>query len=112
VHPITVQQALGELPQLPAEQYAELLRHGSLRVGLYAPRGDDPQEPHAQDEVYIVLAGTGWFVNGAARDRFAPGDVLFVPAGAPHRFEEFSAEFRTWVIFYGPSGGERPVRDG
>jgi quercetin dioxygenase-like cupin family protein len=46
-------------------------------------------------------------VNGPARERFAPGDVLFVPAGTIHRFEEFTDDFRTWVIFYGPPGGER-----
>jgi hypothetical protein len=24
-----------------------------------------------------------------------------------HRFEEMSADFGTWVMFYGPVGGER-----
>jgi hypothetical protein len=24
-----------------------------------------------------------------------------------HRFEEFSADFATWVMFWGPKGGER-----
>lgn len=96
------------LPPPPAEQYAELLRRGTLRVGLYAPRSHDPQGPHTQDEVYVVLAGSGWFVNGPSRERFAPGDVLFVPAGTVHRFEDFTGDFQTWVVFYGPPGGERP----
>jgi hypothetical protein len=30
-----------------------------------------------------------------------------VPAGVEHRFEEFSGDFGTWVIFYGPEGGEK-----
>jgi len=38
---------------------------------------------------------------------FAPGDMLFVPAKMEHRFEDFSADFATWVLFYGPTGGER-----
>jgi hypothetical protein len=29
-------------------------------------------------------------------------------AGKPHRFEDFTDDFGTWVIFYGPEGGERP----
>jgi uncharacterized protein YjlB len=33
--------------------------------------------------------------------------VLFVPAGTTHRFEDFSADFATWVVFWGPQGGER-----
>jgi mannose-6-phosphate isomerase-like protein (cupin superfamily) len=111
-HRFSVEQVLNALPKPPAEQYVEPFEHGTLRLGLYAPRGHDPQGPHAQDEVYVILAGRGWFVNGPARDRFAPGDVLFVPAGTVHRFEEFTDDFQTWVIFYGPPGGERPVRNG
>jgi hypothetical protein len=26
----------------------------------------------------------------------------------PHRFEDFTHDFGTWVIFYGPEGGEQP----
>jgi len=32
--------------------------------------------------------------------------MLFVPAGVAHRFDEFTADFCTWVMFYGPEGGE------
>jgi hypothetical protein len=32
----------------------------------------------------------------------------FSPAGVPHLFEDFTDDFGTWVIFYGPEGGERP----
>jgi len=35
------------------------------------------------------------------------GDVIFAPAGIEHRFENFSDDFVTWVIFYGPVGGEK-----
>jgi len=35
-----------------------------------------------------------------------PGDLLFVPAGIVHRFEDFTDDFATWVMFYGPEGGE------
>ena len=89
-----------------ATPFVELFRHGTLAVEYYAPEGEDRQTPHARDEVYVVVAGTGWFVNGDARHRFEPGQVLFVPAGVAHRFEDFSAGFATWVFFYGPDGGE------
>ena len=29
------------------------------------------------------------------------------PLACVHRFEEFSDDFATWVMFYGPEGGER-----
>ncbi len=78
-----------------------------MSVELYAPVGTDPQSPHEQDELYFVISGTGEFVSGADRVHFEPGTVLFVPAGQPHRFESFSPGFATWVVFWGPHGGER-----
>jgi hypothetical protein len=74
---------------------------------LYAPRGVDVQPPHRRDEVYVVVRGEGWFVNGPDRHRFGHGDLLFVRAGVEHRFEDFSDDLAVWVIFYGPQGGEQ-----
>ncbi|MFQ5756766.1 MAG: cupin domain-containing protein [Acidiferrobacterales bacterium] len=88
---------------------ALLMRHGSLAVRYYAPKGTDPQQPHDQDEVYVIASGSGMFVNGDDRVPFGPGDVLFTPAGQVHRFEDFSDDFATWVVFYGPRGGEKPA---
>ena len=89
--------------------FAEAVRHGSMLAELYAPRGEDLQKPHAQDELYIVHRGEGVFVKGGERRRFAAGDVIFVGAGVAHRFEDFSEDFETWAIFYGPQGGESKV---
>jgi mannose-6-phosphate isomerase-like protein (cupin superfamily) len=92
---------------VPAGQLAApVLAHGSLLVEHYAPRGKDTQTPHTRDEVYVVIGGSGWFVNGAERHRFHAHDVLFVPAGVVHRFEDFTDDFAVWVMFYGPKGGE------
>ena len=85
---------------------ALLMRHGSMTLRWYAPKGGDPQQPHGQDELYIVATGTGIFVNGDDRVPYKPGDVLFAAAGQVHRFEEFSDDFATWVVFCGPEGGE------
>jgi mannose-6-phosphate isomerase-like protein (cupin superfamily) len=87
-------------------RYMELLRHGSLAVEVYAPRGSDDQGVHDRDEVYVVIAGTGTFACAGERRPFAAGALLFVPAGVEHRFEDFSDDFSTWVLFYGPHGGE------
>ena len=82
------------------------MAHGSMTVELYKPVGRDPQQPHEQDELYIVVAGTGVFAKAGERRPFAPGDVIFVEARVEHRFEEFSEDFETWVVFWGPKGGE------
>lgn len=98
------------MPQPGGRRVVELLRHGTLLVEMYAPRGVDPQQPHTRDEVYVVVSGTGVFLNGTERRSFSPGDLLFVPAGIAHRFEEFSDDFAVWVLFYGPEGGEATSR--
>jgi mannose-6-phosphate isomerase-like protein (cupin superfamily) len=105
---MTLAEAAAQLPAQTVEQlrFVTLFKRGSLSVELYAPQGRDYQQPHAQDELYIVMSGSGVFVNDGERSPFGPGDVLFVPAGVEHRFENFTREFQTWVIFYGPHGAE------
>jgi len=88
------------------ERFAVGLAHGSMLVELYDPGPVDTQTPHTRDELYIVVSGRGRFERGDERVDFAPHDVLFVPAGVPHRFVDYSSDFRTWVVFYGPEGGE------
>jgi mannose-6-phosphate isomerase-like protein (cupin superfamily) len=102
---VTVKDALEKIPG-HGLAFATVFKHKSLEVEIYAPRGEDLQTPHARNECYVVLSGSGWFVNGEERYEFGPGDFLFVPAGVHHRFEEFTDDFATWVFFYGPEGGE------
>ncbi len=96
-------------PPEPGRRSALLLEHGTLEVRYYAPRGVDPQEPHTRDELYVVASGRGWFVRGDERVPFEPGDALFVAAGVEHRFVDFGEDFGTWVMFYGPEGGEQSM---
>lgn len=88
------------------ESYFTGLKKGTMRLLLFAPRVMDSQSPHRQDEIYIISSGSGWFVRDGERVEFSAGDALFVPAGMEHRFEEMSDNFETWVIFWGPDGGE------
>jgi mannose-6-phosphate isomerase-like protein (cupin superfamily) len=90
---------------------ALLMRHGTMTLRYYAPRARDPQTPHEQDEIYVVASGSGIFALGKDEDslerrRFGPGDAIFAPAAWVHRFEDFSDNFATWVVFWGPKGGE------
>ena len=96
--------------QLPDERYFVALNRGTLEVGLYAPVGTDPQQPHDQDECYVILEGEGRFQMAEETVPFRPGDFLFVPAGVPHRFVDFDESFKAWVMFYGPEGGEDPMQ--
>ena len=90
----------------PGRLSARIFTHGSLEARWYAPHGVDPQTPHDRDEVYVVASGQGRFLCDGESTPCGAGDLLFAPAGAVHRFEDFSEDFATWVIFYGPQGGE------
>ncbi len=101
----TLAEGLAQLPH-QGKRFVPVFNHGSLLVEIYAPRGSDPQQPHTRDEIYVVAGGSGVFVTNDRRQPFQPTDLLFVPADAEHRFEEFSDDLALWVIFYGPEGGE------
>jgi mannose-6-phosphate isomerase-like protein (cupin superfamily) len=97
---------IGRLPTKDGKPFVVAHEHGTLKIELFAPRGVDTQSPHSQDEVYVVVSGAGHFVSGPNRAPFGPGDLLFVPAGVEHHFEDFTNDLAVWVIFYGPEGGE------
>jgi mannose-6-phosphate isomerase-like protein (cupin superfamily) len=101
--PEAAQQLLEEQAGSP---FAILMKHGTMQVEYFQPVGTDKQEPHAQDELYFIAAGNSRFERNGEVVSVNKGDVLFVPAGMPHRFIHFSADFATWVVFYGPQGGE------
>ncbi|HEX3383635.1 MAG TPA: cupin domain-containing protein [Mucilaginibacter sp.] len=104
---ISVNAALDQLGDNKAKLFVKVMEHGSMFVEIYRPQKTDQQRPHKQDELYIIISGQGEFLNDGKRSSFAAGDVLFVRAGIKHRFENFSDDFATWVIFYGPEGGEK-----
>jgi mannose-6-phosphate isomerase-like protein (cupin superfamily) len=109
----SITQALARLPAAPADKYPQgapfvtMLAGGTMSVEVFAPKGADLQQPHTQDELYFIHSGTGQIVIQGQRFDAAAGDAFFVGAGVEHRFENFSHDFVTWVIFYGPQGGEK-----
>ena len=103
---VSLGDALSKGPPPAGNLAVPIFSHGSLVVELYTPVGHDPQKPHSRDEVYFVTRGKGFFFDGEKRHGVEPGSFLFVPAGHIHRFEDFSADFTVWVVFYGPEGGE------
>lgn len=106
-------ELLARIPGQPSaqwplgERYAQAFAHGTMSVGYYAPLGHDPQQPHARDEIYIIHAGSAEILIAQQRHACTPGDLFFVAAGVEHRFENLSADFAAWVVFWGPSGGEK-----
>ena len=81
-----------------------------MRLEVFAPGsntdGRDRQQPHSQDELYFVHGGDGEIIINDQRFAARASDAFFVAAGVAHHFENFSTDFVTWVVFYGPQGGE------
>lgn len=95
-----------QIPTPAGERNVLALKRGTLDVKLSIPVPPNEQTPHAQDELYAVIQGRGVLVHDGRRDPFETGDLLFVAAGVPHHYEDFSSDLALWRIFYGPPGGE------
>jgi mannose-6-phosphate isomerase-like protein (cupin superfamily) len=106
---VALQDAAGKIPAPDGKRFAPVFHHGTLLVKFYIPHGTDPQQPHHRDEAYIVASGSGTYRHADERVPFETGDFLFAEAGVPHCFENFSDDFATWVLFYGPEGGELAI---
>ncbi|HET7830639.1 MAG TPA: cupin domain-containing protein [Candidatus Limnocylindrales bacterium] len=88
----------------PDSPYHEFLRVPDLSVGLYALEAGavDRQQPHTEDEIYIVVEGRSRFTAGDDARDVGPGDTIFVAAGVPHRFHDITDALRLIVVF-GPA---------
>jgi len=87
-------------PPAPGNLAAEIANFRGLDVEFYQPRGEDRQQPHARDEVYVIARGSGRFETAGERRECSAGDAIYVPAHAEHRFVDFSEDFATWVFFW------------
>jgi mannose-6-phosphate isomerase-like protein (cupin superfamily) len=88
--------------------YVEHLRVPDLSVGTYSipAAGRDDQTPHSEDEIYVVTAGRARMVSDSGAADVGPGDVIFVPAGEAHRFEDVTEDLALLVVF-GPAEGTK-----
>src|SRR5215471_10710099 len=59
-----------------------------LELGVYVLVAPEPdrQQPHEDDEVYVVLEGSGTLEVEGERVDVHEGQAVYVPAGADHRF--------------------------
>ncbi|HEX8637942.1 MAG TPA: cupin domain-containing protein [Pyrinomonadaceae bacterium] len=102
----SIEEFAAELP-LPASKKwkdgvwdIEAFRKRSVSLIFFAPQGADFQTFHEEDELYFIVRGAGELIVKNERFVCGVGDSFFVPAKAPHRFENFTADFATWAIFF------------
>jgi quercetin dioxygenase-like cupin family protein len=85
-------------------RYLEFLKEPSLSVGLYRlpAGGTDTQQPHTEDEVYLVLRGAATITVGGEDRAVKAGDTIFVAAEVEHRFHAI-AEDLDLLVFFAPA---------
>jgi mannose-6-phosphate isomerase-like protein (cupin superfamily) len=84
--------------------YLEFLRSSDLSVGLYVLKaGDvDRQQPHREDEIYVVMTGRSRFTAGEDTRDVQPGDVIYVAKEIPHHFHDITDALQLVVVFAPP----------
>jgi mannose-6-phosphate isomerase-like protein (cupin superfamily) len=89
--------------------WAENLRTAELSVGTYSVPldGADLQQPHTEDEIYLVISGRAELQTPTDKVAVGPSSVIYVPAGEPHRFVNLTEPLTVLVIFAPPEGSRR-----
>jgi mannose-6-phosphate isomerase-like protein (cupin superfamily) len=98
---------LDELEGARAESgrlYHEFISVPDLSGGLYVLEAGatDPQSPHTEDELYVVMSGRARVQVGQGVRDIKRGSVVFVAAGVEHRFHDIE-ERLVLLVMFGPA---------
>jgi len=102
---ISYEEAKGKL-KMNDSDLIKLSQYGNLTFDIYKPKGVDKQLLHDKDEIYMVISGKGTLNCDQKRTNCNQGDIVFVPAGTEHHFENFSSDFCAWAVFSNPTGAK------
>ena len=94
---VKTQQDLGEL-------YWEFLRVPALSMGVYTldVGATDPQQPHSEDEIYLVQQGRAKLWVDGKDIPVQTGSIIYVAAYAPHYFHQIEEQL-TVLVFFAPA---------
>ncbi|MGH2963927.1 MAG: cupin domain-containing protein [Solirubrobacterales bacterium] len=104
-HHVTVElDQVVEAARAAGDQWREFLRAGMFSAGVYrVSAGEiDRQTPHAEDELYYVLAGRAQLEVEGNRQAVEPGSIAFVTKLVEHRFVDIAEDLELLVIFAPP----------
>ena len=82
-------------------EYLQFLKVPKLSCGVYQiAKGElDPQQPHDEDEIYLVLGGVADFEDANGKQRIKTGTILYVAAGDGHKFVDIQEDLSLLVFF-------------
>jgi mannose-6-phosphate isomerase-like protein (cupin superfamily) len=80
--------------------YEVVHESAGLELGVYVLVAPEPdrQQPHEDDELYVILEGTGVLQIAGEEVPVQEGSAVFVEAGADHRFTAYE-HLSVLVIF-------------
>jgi mannose-6-phosphate isomerase-like protein (cupin superfamily) len=98
-HPFDIEAVKRRL-QAGSGGYEVVHESAGLEIGVYVLVAPEPdrQQPHADDEVYVVLEGRGSLEIEGTKTELREGNAIFVPAGAEHSFSGYE-QLSVLVIF-------------
>lgn len=98
-HPFDI-EAVKKRLQAGTGGYEIVHESPGLEIGVYVLVAPEPdrQQPHRDDEVYVVLEGSGTLDVEGKTVELREGHAVFVPAGAEHRFSGYE-QLCVLVIF-------------
>jgi mannose-6-phosphate isomerase-like protein (cupin superfamily) len=84
--------------------YHEFISVPDLSGGLYVLDAGaiDPQSPHTEDELYVVMSGRAKVMVGGEMRPITSGSVIFVAAGVDHKFHDIE-ERLVLLVMFGPA---------
>jgi mannose-6-phosphate isomerase-like protein (cupin superfamily) len=90
--------------------YETVHESAGLEVGVYVLVAPEPdrQQPHGDDEVYVVLEGSGVLDVAGEKVALSEGQAAFVPAGVEHRFSGY--EHLSVLVIFARAGSRTSPR--
>lgn len=81
--------------------FLDFLKIRNLEAGIIFlhPGEKDTQTPHSADELYFVIAGSGFMELGKKKRPVKEGSVIFVPANMHHKFYGNSEDILVLYVF-------------
>ena len=98
---------LAKLQAAGSRPYLEFLRVPDLSMGLYVLKAgeSDPQQPHLEDEVYVIASGRATIRVGDEDRAVQAGSIVYVAKTVPHKFHSITEDLRV-LVFFAPAENE------
>ncbi|WP_159348203.1 AraC family ligand binding domain-containing protein [Roseomonas harenae] len=111
--PVNLTDAADGMPWSEVDQALQIRVHSAgaiLEIHGLGQAGQGHQNDGRADMIYVIVSGYGVLRCGDTALECTMGDVLFVPRGHPHGFEQQDGEIRIWRISLAAQDQDQPAQ--